>query len=389
MCNKKNLPPGWQMKRLEDLAIVNPPRQTPDTPDTEVSLIRMADVSTAGDLINTTICAYREIAEGLTSFGDGDILVAKITPCFENRKGAIVQNLKNNLGFGSTEFHVIRANGRIDRNLLFYHTMTDAFRRGGEAAMTGSAGQKRVPKRFIERYPIPLPPPAEQEKIVAILCTWDKAIALTERVIEKNQELFRRLMKRLLTKNTSHWHTSQLHCLAKISMGQSPKSIHYNAIQTGLPLIQGKRDIQNRKLSPRMWTEVSPKTCDTGDIIMTVRAPSGLIARSTQHACLGRGVCAINPVAIDKGFLYYTLVSLEPHWTKLAQGSTFKAIGSNDIKHLPIHFPPNPQEQKKIAALLREQDKKIQLLEQKHAKLNEQKKGILKQLLSGDLRVKP
>ena len=376
------------MKCIEDLAIVNPPRRTPGNPDKEVSLIRMADVSTAGDLVNTTTCAYRDIAEGLTPFADGDILVAKITPCFENRKGAIVLNLKNNLGFGSTEFHVIRANGRINSHLLFYHTMTDAFRRGGEAAMTGSAGQKRVPKRFIERYPIPLPPPEEQEKIVAILSTWDQAIALTERVIIKKQELFHRLTKRLLTQNTAHWHTSPLNCLAKITMGQSPRSIHYNTTQTGLPLIQGMRDIQNRKLSPRIWTEVSPKTCDTGDIIMTVRAPAGLIAKSTQRACLGRGVCSIKPLTVDKDFLYYTLVSLEPHWTKLAQGSTFKAIGSHDIKRLPIHFPPTPREQKKIAALLTQLDKNIQLLEQKLAKLKQQKKGLLQKLLHGNLQVK-
>jgi len=113
--------------------------------------------------------------KGYTYFQKGDVLLAKITPCFENGKAAVVRGLPHDTGFGSTEFHVLRPSDKVDVKYLFYQIWNPAFRFVGEKNMTGTAGQKRVPTDFLKRHKIPLPPLAEQKRIAAIL---DKADAI-------------------------------------------------------------------------------------------------------------------------------------------------------------------------------------------------------------------
>ncbi len=93
--------------------------------------------------------------------------MAKITPCMENGKAAVARSLRNGLAFGSTEFHVLRSNGSVEPDYLFHFIRQESFRKAAEAEMTGSVGQKRVPASFLEEAEIPLPPLAEQERIVA------------------------------------------------------------------------------------------------------------------------------------------------------------------------------------------------------------------------------
>lgn len=174
------LPKDWQWSRLSEVTEINPlaPRLPPDSP---VSFIAMADVSEQGIVHGRDERTYREVRTGFTAFKNNDVLVAKITPCFENGKGALVRNLVNGVGFGSTEFHVLRPGKLINPQFLFIHTRTEPFRRYGEANMVGSAGQMRVPASFVRDWTIPLPPLAAQQRIADILATWDRAIAAAER----------------------------------------------------------------------------------------------------------------------------------------------------------------------------------------------------------------
>ena len=112
---------------------------------------------------------YSEVCKGYTPFQNGDLLVAKITPCFEN--GKIAQAVLNHhYGFGSTEFHVVRAKpARSDARYLLHFLRQDSIRRDGERKMTGSAGQRRVPEHFLAGLDIPLPPLAEQRRLADIL----------------------------------------------------------------------------------------------------------------------------------------------------------------------------------------------------------------------------
>ena len=150
-------------------------------------------------------------------------------------------------------------------------------------------------------------------------------------------------------------------------MGQSPKSESYNKQKKGMPLIQGKADCENRCTKPKLWTTQVTKTCDVGDIIMTVRAPVGYIAKSSHYACIGRGVCSIRAKQ-NQDYLYYYLIHCEDRWKRIAQGSTFEAINRNDIENMKILLPPI-KEQQKIAAILATWDRAIALKE----KLVEQK----------------
>lgn len=112
---------------------------------------------------------YREVAKGYVPFRDGDLLIAKITPCFQNGKGGIAQGLSDGIGFGSTEFHVLRPGPEVSVKYLYYATGNKAFRDIGVMQMRGSAGQQRVPQDYLADFVLPVPPRTEQKVIVAFL----------------------------------------------------------------------------------------------------------------------------------------------------------------------------------------------------------------------------
>ncbi|MBN8135808.1 restriction endonuclease subunit S [Vibrio vulnificus] len=178
------------------------------------------------------------------------------------------------------------------------------------------------------------------------------------------------------------WKSNTLSSIASITMGSSPKSAAYNDDGIGLPLIQGNADIKNRLTKPRSFTSEITKECKSGDIIMTVRAPVGAIAKSTLKGCLGRGVCAISATKISQEYLYQYLISQESSWKKIEQGSTFSAVGSKDIKQLFVTYPEKIEEQQKIAEVLSTIDKKIDLIDQKIAETEKLKTGLMQKLFS-------
>lgn len=135
--------------------------------NTEVSFLSMSDVSNYGVVTNLQKRKLKDVRVGFTFFQENDVLVAKITPCLENGKGALVPKLANNIGFGSTEFFVLRGNkDEIHPKILFYITRFNSFRVAAEKEMTGASGHKRVPKAFIENYQAPKIPYKEQLKVV-------------------------------------------------------------------------------------------------------------------------------------------------------------------------------------------------------------------------------
>lgn len=161
--------------RLDEVCEINPRMPKSLRDEDAVSFLSMAAVSEDGGINFEEERKFRDVKKGYTYFGRGDVLVAKITPCFENGKATRTESLIKSVGFGSTEFHVLRAGKMIDPSYLFHLVWNSKFREVGAANMTGSAGQKRVPADFLKRLEIPLPPLDEQRRIAAIL---DKADAL-------------------------------------------------------------------------------------------------------------------------------------------------------------------------------------------------------------------
>lgn len=143
--------------RLVDICDINPPKNVDSNSEELVSFVPMSNVSETGELFLEQTSQIKEVYKGFTYFEENDVLFAKITPCMENGKGCLARNLVNKKGFGSTEFHVLRAR---DNNLsiwVYQLTKSKKFRNQAELIMTGSAGQKRVPKSFLENYKVCLP----------------------------------------------------------------------------------------------------------------------------------------------------------------------------------------------------------------------------------------
>ena len=162
------LPKGWVWTRLGEISEINPKFTGTDfADDTEVTFLPMKCVEELTGHLNLSFMREAsEVKRGYTPFLDDDVLFAKITPCMENGKVAIAHGLKNGIGFGSTEFHVIRLPKLFPRKLLFLFLIREDLRKDAQRNMTGSAGQLRVPAHYMYQVPVPLPPLPEQHKIV-------------------------------------------------------------------------------------------------------------------------------------------------------------------------------------------------------------------------------
>jgi type I restriction enzyme S subunit len=265
--------------------------------------------------------------------------------------------------------------------------------------LMAGGGKPNLNSGELKNYKLLTPPINEQRKIACILGTWDKAISTTECLIDNRKRQKKSLMQQLITGKKrlldgsgkafdGEWEEVRLSEVAQITMGSSPKSSAYNDIEDGLPLLQGNADIKKRKSFPRTYTSEITKQCHVGEILFSVRAPVGTVAISFHNACIGRGIAAIKAkVSHSQEFLYQWLLSFELKWERYSQGSTFEAVNSNDIKSLHLNIP-NLDEQQKIALVLTNADKEIELLEQQLADLKQEKKALMQQLLTGKRRVK-
>ena len=169
---------GWGLTPLGSICSINPKKgQDPRiSSGVEVSFVPMPAVTERGEIDATAVKEYDEVKTGFTYFAENDVLFAKITPCMENGKGAVARGLHNGLGFGSTEFHVLRPiSGKSNPYWIYTLTAFSQFRKDAASNMTGSAGQRRVPASFLENYRVAVPPIELQEKFAAFVEQTDKS----------------------------------------------------------------------------------------------------------------------------------------------------------------------------------------------------------------------
>ena len=162
---------------------------------------------------------------------------------------------------------------------------------------------------------------------------------------------------------TDAWEQRKLGAECKITMGQSPKSENYTKNPEDFILVQGNADMENGEVIPRVWTKQITKLADKGDIIFSVRAPVGEVARTKYQAVLGRGVSAIKGNEFIFQLLH--LIKLRRQWEKLSTGSTFDSIGSDILKDFIFSRPTLP-EQQKIGSFFRQLDSLITLHQYKY-----------------------
>ena len=173
------------------------------------------------------------------------------------------------------------------------------------------------------------------------------------------------------------WDVKSLGDISRVTMGQSPLSKFYNNEKVGVPLVQGNADIKKRKTIIRHYSSQTTKLGKKGEIILTVRAPVGAVAKATFDCCLGRGVCSIS---FPNDYLFYYLQQLEESWGRHTSGSTFDSINSSQLKKILIAVPNLIEEQKKIAAALTDIDGLINSLEELIVKKRNMKKAAIQKL---------
>ncbi len=252
-----------------------------------------------------------------------------------------------------------------------------------------------VSKTQLVKVKLPLPPTLEEQRAIATaLSDVDALISGLDTLIEKKKAIKQGAMQELLTPPdrggkrlagfSGDWDWKPLGLIAKIVMGQSPSSSNYNSDGKGLPLIQGNADIHNRKTIIRNFTSQVTKTGKKGDIIMSVRAPVGEVAKAVFDCCLGRGVCSIS---YHNGYLYQYLLHIEPNWSRFSTGSTFDSINSTQLAAVLIPIPLDLDEQRAISDVLSDMDAEILSLETKRMKYADLKQGMMQELLTGKTRL--
>ena len=179
-----SLPKAWEWTQLGQVSEIAPRNNLEN--DLEVGFVPMPMISTSykGDH-KQEVKIWSEIKKGYTHFANGDIGLAKITPCFENSKAAVFRNLKNGYGAGTTELHIARPiSGTINTLFILLYLKAPMFLEKGKPKMTGSAGQKRIPNDFFSGNPLPFPPLAEQHRIVTKV---DKLMALCDQLEQQTE----------------------------------------------------------------------------------------------------------------------------------------------------------------------------------------------------------
>ena len=235
----------------------------------------------------------------------------------------------------------------------------------------------------IGKLKIPIPTLTEQTAIATALSDADTLINSLEKLIEKKRNIKQGTMQKLLQPQEG-WEVKKLGEVCNVNMGQSPLSEYYNKKSIGMPLIQGNADIENRKTIIRTYTSMITKRGKKDDIIMSVRAPVGEIAKATFDCCLGRGVCAIS---YKNEYIYHYLINIENTWSNISSGSTFDSVTSKQVNDLNIYIPKSELKQIEIATILSDMDLELGALSGKLAKLRAMKLGMMQELLTGRIRL--
>ena len=194
------LPKHWQTKRLRFLIQTNPVKSEISLMrDDLVSFVPMESVHEYGGISLDQDKEVGDVYDGYTYFREGDVVVAKITPCFENGKGSLAEKLTNQIAFGTTELHVMRPKKGMNKRFLFYLSISDHFRKIGEAWMYGAGGQKRVPEVFIKNFFVQFCDYDEQQIIVNWLDRKVEEIKSTSLSIEKSIDKLKEYREALIT----------------------------------------------------------------------------------------------------------------------------------------------------------------------------------------------
>lgn len=394
--------------KLSDFAFINPATDTNGTAaEAPVAFIPMAAVAEGGGWRSTENRPLSDGRRGYTLFQRGDVIVAKITPCFENGKVALLSDLETDFGLGSTEFHVLRAKAGHDPRFIYHWTRHPAFLRAGEASMTGSAGQRRVPAGFFERFGITKIEGASQSLIADILDAIDDAILETDTVIEKLRVIRSGMIDDLLSRGVgcsgrlrgvsetvstsigmkaAVWPLRPLGTLVELINGFAFKPNDW--LSDGVPIIRiqnlnGGTDFNYTSLEVPEKYHVAPgellfswsgnRGTSFGPFIW--RGPFGYV---NQHIFR-----VIPKTGISHRWLYFALDEVRVRAERFAHGgSGLVHVKRSDLENYLVAVPEF-DEQEEIADRLESIQSRIDRLSDERAKLSSLRGGLRDDLLTG------
>lgn len=422
------IPAHWDVKRLKYVAIVNPSKTEISylPKNLEVSFLPMELVG-EGTLTTDKTKTIEAVGQGFTYFRDGDVVVAKITPSFENGKGSIADGLVNGIGFGTTELHVIRPSRKIDKRFLYYLTISYDFREIGTGMMQGTAGQKRVPDSFLIDYPVAFPPIPEQRTIAAYLdrqtAKIDALIAKKQRLLELLAEQRAALISRAVTKGLNpdvemkdsgvawlgqvpeHWEVNKIKYVAQLESGHTPrKSIPEYWENCTIPWVSLNdvgyiREHEFISETVNLISELglahsSARMLPKGTVILSRDASVGFCAILSQPMATSQHF--VNWICSRKLFNEYLLLALkwamQQELKKLTMGSTVLTIGLPDVKSFTIPVPPI-DEQEKIVLYVKTKKRYLDSIIAKTEKmighLHEYRAALISSAVTGKIMISP
>lgn len=342
-----------------------------------------------------------EVIGSYTYFADGDVLLAKITPCFENGKLGIARNLESGVGFGSSEYIVLRPGPRLDAQWLYYFLSRDCFRKEGEARMGGAVGHKRVAREFIESYPIPLPSLEEQQRIVAIL---DEAFAGVAAAklnaccgIEGARAAFDARLEDLFVRGGSDWVDTCVGKVGKTQTGSTPKSSAAGSYGDFIPFIKpsdfnpdGSLDYGTGGLSEKGFA--TARAVPSGAVLMVcIGATIGKCGYTDRDVTTNQQINALIPYeGVSPRFLYSQMLTrgFQRKVRENAGQATLPIINKTKWSLLPVAIPPLKVQESIVSELeeLRVETRRLEFIyRRKRAALDELKQSLLHRAFSGQL----
>jgi len=421
------VPVGWQVKRLRFCTRINPSKSETRGLDsrTAVSFVSMEAVGECGGLRLDQAKPLDEVTTGYTYFRDGDVLIAKITPCFENWKGAIAEGLENGVGFGTTELHVLRPGPDLDRKYLFYLTLGHAFRNIGRFYMYGAGGQKRVPEDFVRDFLHPIPSIDEQRAIAAFLdretARIDALIEKKERQIELLHEKRAAVISHAVTKGLDpkvrmkdsgiewlgeipeHWDTIECKFAFSIQLGKmlqnEPQTVNDEQVPYLKALHVRWESVDTSDL-PEMWAslgDIRRYSVRDGDLLVCEGGEvgrAGILRNSPAKCIMQNALHRVRPRGGNSNlFLMYLLevASYRGWFDILCNRATIAHFTGEKFALLCIPLPPT-NEQRAIAAFLDRETARIDALIEKIKKsidlLREYRTALITAAVTGKIDVR-
>ena len=408
---------NWVWTKIGVVCKVNPTKiNTKDYEDSfEVTFIPMAAISeVVGNIQNYEVRAISSVKSGYTNFVEDDILFAKITPCMENGKSAIATGLRNNIGYGSTEFHVLRATKCVINKFVFYLLRCEEFRKKAKKRMSGSVGQQRVPREYMESYCIAIPPRAEQLRIVAtiesLFAKLDRAkelvLASLDSFAERKAAILHQAFSGELTrkwreerglKGLNGWEPKQIKDMCKLSSGGTPSRRCEEYYLGLIPWVKTGEINWNHiydseeKITQDAIENSSAKIFPIGSVLVAMYGQGltrGRAAILDIEAATNQAVCALLPrAALNNRFLYYYFMA--NYWTfrEKAVGGNQPNLSGKLIGEFEIGIPSLEEQQEIVRILdeLLEQESKAAELADVLQQIDQMKQTILAKAFRGEL----